>query len=103
MQRERTLAAYVIAGNQVTDDEAMREYAKLVPATLEPFGGQFLVRGGQIDLVEGEWATPRLVIISFPILEHARNWYESDAYQAIIQMRFDGARTDFFMFADGVA
>lgn len=97
------MPAYVIAGNQVTDAEIMGEYAKLVPATLEPFGGKFLVRGGQFDLVEGSWTTPRLVVIEFPSREHARNWYHSDAYQAIIQMRFDGARTDFFMFVDGVA
>ena len=42
-------------------------------------------------------------MIEFPSREHARNWYHSDAYQAIIQIRFDGARTDFFMFVDGVA
>lgn len=97
------MAAYVIAGNHVTDDETMREYAKLVPATLAPFDGQFLVRGGQVEVVEGEWTAPRVVIIAFPGRDHARNWYHSDAYQAIIRMRFEGARTDFFMFVDGVA
>jgi uncharacterized protein (DUF1330 family) len=96
------LAAYVIAGNNVTDAEVMREYAKLVPATLEPFGGRFVVRGGQIEVVEGAWTTSRLVVIEFPSLDHARDWYRSDAYQAIIQMRFDAAQTDFLLFADGV-
>lgn len=80
----------------------MREYARVVPSTLEPFGGQFLVRGGQIDVVEGAWTTPRLVIIAFPSLDHARDWYHSDAYQAIITIRFDAARTDFLLFADGL-
>jgi uncharacterized protein (DUF1330 family) len=96
------LAAYVIAGNNVTDAEVMREYARLVPATLEPFGGKFVVRGGQIEVVEGAWTTSRLVVIEFPSLDHARGWYHSDAYQAIIQMRFDAAKTDFLLFADGV-
>ena len=96
------MAAYVVAGNNVTDAEVMREYAKLVPATLEPFGGKFVVRGGQIEVVEGAWTTPRLVVIEFPSLDHARGWYYSDAYQAIIQMRFDAAKTDFLLFADGV-
>jgi uncharacterized protein (DUF1330 family) len=96
------LAAYVIAGNNVDDAEAMREYSALVPATLEPFGGKFVVRGGQMEVAEGAWNTQRLVVIEFPSLEHARNWYHSDAYQAIIQMRFDAARTDFLLFADGV-
>lgn len=96
------MAAYVIAGNNVTDAEVMREYAKLVPATLEPFGGKFVVRGGQTEAVEGAWTTSRLVVIEFPSLEHARGWYRSDAYQAIIQMRFAAATTDFLIFADGV-
>ncbi len=96
------MAAYVIAGNHVTDDETMREYAKLVPATLEPFGGRFVVRGGEFEVTEGVWSTPRLVVIEFPSLDHARNWYHSEAYQAIIQMRFDAAKTDFLLFADGV-
>ena len=102
-QERDVMPAYVVAGNHVTDAEIMGEYAKHVPATLEPYGGRFVVRGGQIDLVEGAWNTPRLVVIEFPSREHARNWYDSAAYQAIIQGRFDGARTDFFMIVDGVA
>lgn len=96
------LAAYVIAGNTVTDAETMGEYSKQVPATLEPFGGKFLVRGGQFEVTEGAWNPARVVVIEFPSLEHARDWYHSDAYQAIIQGRFDGAKTDFFMFVEGV-
>lgn len=96
------MAAYVIAGNTVTDAETMREYSALVPATLELFGGKFLVRGGQFDVVEGVWSAARVVVVEFPSREHALAWYHSDAYQAIIQKRFDGARTDFLIFADGV-
>ncbi len=96
------MPAYMIAGSEVTDAEALREYAQQVSATLEPFGGQVLVRAGEIEVVEGAWTSPRVVVIAFPSREHARNWYYSDAYQAIIQQRFDGARTDFFMFVEGV-
>ena len=96
------MPAYVIAGNNVTDVETMQEYARQVPATLEPFGGKFLVRGGQFEVMEGAWDTARVVVIEFPDLDHARGWYHSDAYQAIIQKRFDGAKTDFFMFVEGV-
>ena len=96
------MPAYVIAGNNVTDVETMQEYARQVPATLEPFGGKFLVRGGQFEVMEGAWNTARVVVIEFPDLDHARGWYHSDAYQAIIQKRFDGAKTDFFMFVEGV-
>ena len=96
------MPAYVIAGNNVADAETMQEYARQVPATLEPFGGRFLVRGGQFEVMEGAWDTARVVVIEFPDLDHARGWYHSDAYQAIIQKRFDGARTDFFLFVEGI-
>lgn len=96
------MAAYVVAGNNVDDAEAMLEYSVLVPATLEPFGGRFVVRGGQTEVAEGTWTTSRLVVIEFPSLDQARSWYHSDAYQAIIQMRFAAARTDFLLFAEGV-
>ena len=96
------MPAYVIAGNNVADAETMQEYARQVPATLEPFGGKFLVRGGQFEVMEGAWNTARVVVIEFPDLDHARGWYHSDAYQAIIQKRFDGARTDFFLFVEGI-
>jgi uncharacterized protein (DUF1330 family) len=96
------MAAYVIAGSEVTDAETLGEYAKQVRATLEPFGGQVLVRNGRIEVVEGTWTSPRLVLLAFPSREHARNWYFSDAYQAIIPGRHAGTRTDFFMFVDGV-
>lgn len=97
------MAAYVIAGNNVTDAATMGEYTRQVPATLAPFEGKFLVRGGQFDVIEGVWTPSRLVIIEFPSLDHARGWYRSDAYQAIIQKRFDGAGTEFLVIVDGVA
>ncbi len=68
----------------------------------QPFGGRFVVRGGQVEVVEGAWTTSRLVDIEFPSLDHARDWYHSGAYQAIIQMRFEAAKTDFLMFVEGV-
>ena len=95
------MAGYVIAGNNVVDAEVMREYSALVQATMDPFGGRFVVRGGKVEVVEGAWSASRTVVIEFPSLEHARGWYHSDAYQAIIQMRFDAAKTDFLMFVEG--
>ena len=63
------------------------EYRKAVPATLEAFGGKFIVRGGKLKLLEGEWPHSRLVIIEFPSREAAEGWYKSPAYQKIIGLR----------------
>jgi uncharacterized protein (DUF1330 family) len=62
------------------------EYLKKIDATLPPFGGRFIVHGAQVEVVEGEWPG-HLVIIEFPDREHARDWYESPAYQEILPLR----------------
>ena len=49
------MTAYVIAAETVKDDAMFDEYRKQVPATLAPFGGKFIVRGGKVTVQEGEW------------------------------------------------
>ena len=63
------------------------EYRKQVPATLAPFGGKFIVRGGKVTVHEGEWPHPRTVVIEFPSRAQAEGWYKSAEYQKIIQLR----------------
>lgn len=81
------MPAYVIADIDVHDPEAYRPYPPLVDATIEPYGGRFLVRGGDHELLEGDWHPRRLVVIEFPSAEHARRWYASDAYAPAMAIR----------------
>jgi uncharacterized protein (DUF1330 family) len=81
------MTAYVIADIEVLDAETYREYVALVPASLEPFGGRFLVRGGEHETLEGDWAPNRVIIVEFPSADHARRWHESDAYVAAMAIR----------------
>jgi uncharacterized protein (DUF1330 family) len=82
------MKAFVIAAETPKDESKFSEYRKAVPATLEAFGGKFVVRGtGHLKLLEGEWPHPRLVIIEFPSREAAEGWYGSPAYQKIIELR----------------
>jgi uncharacterized protein (DUF1330 family) len=81
------MTAYVIADIDVHDAEAYREYVALVPGTIEPFGGRFIVRGGDHETFEGEWRPHRLVVIEFPGADQARRWYASDAYVAALAIR----------------
>jgi uncharacterized protein (DUF1330 family) len=97
------MSAYVIAGLAVTQPEAYAEYARGVAATLEPFGGRFVVRGGALAVIEGDWPAARTVVIAFPNGEQARAWYESAAYRAILPLRKRHARTHFVVVVDGVA
>ena len=60
------MTAYVIADIDVHDREAYQEYVALVPGTLEPYGGRFLVRGGQHETLEGAWQPSRMIVTEFP-------------------------------------
>lgn len=81
------MPAYLIADVEVKNAEAYQEYSAQVPATIEQFGGKFLVRGGISQVLEGNWHPHRTVVIEFPDQETLSRWYFSDAYQAIIGIR----------------
>jgi len=69
------------------------EYLQRIDATLEPFHGRFLIHGGKLDVLEGDWPG-HLIVIEFPDEERAHAWYHSPAYQAILRLRTDNARGD---------
>ncbi|HUP35276.1 MAG TPA: DUF1330 domain-containing protein [Candidatus Limnocylindria bacterium] len=95
------MPAYVIAEVTVTDPATMEEYRKRVPATLAPFGGRFIVRGGAHQTMEGDWKPNRLVILEFPSMEHAHRWYDSEEYREPKAMRLRAGRTNVVL-VDGV-
>jgi uncharacterized protein (DUF1330 family) len=96
------MPAYVIADVTVTDPATMEEYRKLVPATLAPYGGRFIVRGGAHQTVEGDWKPNRLVVLEFPTMEQARRWYDSEEYREPKAMRLRAGRTNLVL-VDGIA
>ena len=79
--------AYVIAAETISDEGGFAQYRRAVPPTVSPFGGKFIVRGGNFTSLEGKWPHPRLVIIEFPSRDAAEGWYNSPAYQEIISLR----------------
>ena len=68
------------------------EYLERIDATLAPYGGRFLVHGGPIEGIEGEWPGD-VVIIEFPDAATARAWYDSPAYQEILPLRTGHSRS----------
>jgi uncharacterized protein (DUF1330 family) len=86
--------------HEVTMGPAIVEYLERIDATLEPFGGRFLVHGGDFDVVEGAWKGP-LIVIEFPDRERVHTWYKSEAYQRILALRTDNSRSDIIA-VDGV-
>jgi uncharacterized protein (DUF1330 family) len=86
------MAAYFIVDVEVTDPVGYEEYRKLVPATIAQYGGRFLVRGGAVEQLEGDWQPERVVVLEFPSLEQAKRWYHSEEYRAPKALRFKTAK-----------
>ncbi|HEY3806385.1 MAG TPA: DUF1330 domain-containing protein [Kofleriaceae bacterium] len=87
------MAAYLISRLDVSDPAAIAEYARRAPESIERYGGKYLVRRGDVTVLEGEW-NPTLVIVEFPTVEAARQWYASPEYQAVRHSLFRGAERD---------
>lgn len=87
------MAAYVIADIEVTEPAAFQEYRNRVGATIEQYGGRFVVRGGRVNPKEGDLKPRLLVMLEFPSVEQAERWYNSLEYKPLIAMREKAART----------
>ncbi|HWP46207.1 MAG TPA: DUF1330 domain-containing protein [Candidatus Limnocylindrales bacterium] len=81
------MAAYVIAQIHITDPTLYEEYRKLVPPTLEKYGGRFIIRGGKVETLEGNWQPQRLVVLEFESVERAKQWYNSPEYTKAREIR----------------
>jgi len=81
------MPAYVITEIEVTDPKGYEEYRARVGQSLEQYGARFLVRGGEIDVLEGDWQPKRIVMCVFDSMDKARQWYDSDGYRELKQLR----------------
>ncbi len=85
--------AYAIAYLREVDlGDAIVEYIQRIDETLAPYGGHFLVHGGDLTPAEGTW-DGSVVIIEFPDLAAARDWYDSPGYQAILPLRTEHSQS----------
>lgn len=76
----------------IHDPERYERYKAASPGAVAAGGGRFVVRGGELAVLEGDWQPSRLVILEFPDLDAAKAWYVSDAYEAAKKLR-EGAAT----------
>ena len=96
------MAGYVIANVDVKDAVAYEEYRKLVPATIQKYGGKYLVRGGPHEVLEGGWTPSRVVVLEFSSVEQAKRWYDSEEYRGPKALRFKTARSNLVL-VEGVS
>ena len=87
------MSAYIVAEVEVTDPSTFEEYRKLVPPTIEAFGGRYVVRGGAVASLEGDWRPKRMVVIEFDDMERAKAWHGSELYAPAKALREASANT----------
>ncbi len=96
------MPAYLIARVQVHDPEKYKQYTQRTPAVIAKYGGKFIVRGPEVVTFEGPQESHRIVVIEFPSMERAREWYYSKEYQELKALRA-GAATGSFIAVEGSA
>ena len=91
------MAAYVIVDIEVTDPAAYEKYRSLVPPLVAKYGGKYLVRGGNFEKVEGDWTPTRLVVLEFENLARAKQFYYSEDYEPVKQIRLKSTNSNMVM------
>ena len=91
------MPAYIIVDVEVTDPANFEEYRKQVPATVQKYGGRFLVRGGAMEVLEGDWRPKRVVVLEFPSMEQAKRWYDSEEYREPKAIRLKASKANLIM------
>lgn len=88
------MSAYIIVQVNVNDAERYENYKSMVPPSLEPYGGRFIVRGGAVENLEGTWNPARTVVIEFDSVEKAKAWWSSPEYADAKALRQATADTE---------
>jgi uncharacterized protein (DUF1330 family) len=88
------MTAYVITDAKVSDVEKYEGYKALTPAAIAAAGGEFLVRGGDPVVLEGNWNPTRVVMLKFASMEAAKAFYDGELYRAARAKR--AGATEFF-------
>ncbi|MEA3394927.1 MAG: DUF1330 domain-containing protein [Pseudomonadota bacterium] len=96
-------AAYIIVDMKVSDPEQYKQYMAEAPAAVKAFGGEYLVRGGRFEVMEGNWQPARIAMLRFPGFDQAKAFYDDQMYRQARAKR--AGATEFFnmILVEGVA
>ncbi len=94
-------SAYVIAHVEVTNPEQYEEYKKLSTIDMKACGAELCIRGGAVEVLEGDWSPSRVVMLKFPTMAQARAFYQSAEYEAAKEAR-QGAAVMRMIVVEGV-
>jgi len=88
-------AAYLVVEMKITDPEQYKRYMAAAPATVKAYGGEYIVRGGKHEVLEGDWNPARVALLRFPSYEQAKAFYELGDYGTKVKPLRAGA-TEYF-------
>jgi uncharacterized protein (DUF1330 family) len=81
------MPAYLVGSITVTDPVGYEEYRARVPAVIFAHGGRYVVRGGEMKVIEGDWPVSRTVVLEFPDMQRLRAFYDSPDYAPLLAIR----------------
>jgi uncharacterized protein (DUF1330 family) len=87
-------AAYLIVEMNISDPERYKQYMAAAPAAVKAAGGEYLVRGGRHETLEGDWQPHRVAVLRFPSYERAKAFYDSETYRQVRSKR--AGATEYF-------
>lgn len=96
------MSAYIISDVTAKDADAFQTYRTRAAASIAQYGGRYLVRGGPIEQLEGNWAPRAIIVVEFPDIERARTWYRSSEYAFALEVR-DQALSRNLILLDGIS
>jgi uncharacterized protein (DUF1330 family) len=95
--------AYLIVEMHITDMDQYKQYMAEAPTAVKAYGGEYLVRGGRHEPLEGDWSPHRVAMLRFPSFEQAKAFYDSEQYAAIRAKRQGAVEYFNSVLVEGVA
>lgn len=87
------MSVYMIIEIEITDKNTYAEYVQKVPATVEEYGGRYIVRGGAVTPLTGDWRPERIIVLEFPSADEMQRWNSSPEYLELAPLRMRSTNT----------
>jgi uncharacterized protein (DUF1330 family) len=97
-----TAPAYLVVTMHITDMERYKEYMAKAPACVKAFGGEYVVRGGKQETLEGEWRPHRVALLKFPSYDQAKAFYDDGPYKDVRKLRLGATEYFNMVLVEGV-
>ena len=91
------MPAYIIVEIEILDPVGYEDYKKLAAASVEKYGGKYIVRGGETQVLEGNWQPKRIVVLEFESAQRAKEWLNCEEYREPRKTRHRTARTNMIL------